>query len=56
MICCSRGRFSVEVAEGLEEKGMDAVSLEGGYIAWLLDAMKQEEGGRHLQGCGTFHP
>ena len=29
--------------EGLEEKGMDAVSLEGGYIAWLLDAMKQEE-------------
>jgi len=22
---------------------MDAVSLEGGYIAWLLDAMKQEE-------------
>ena len=43
VICCSRGRFSVEVAEGLEEKGMDAVSLEGGYIAWLLDAMKQEE-------------
>ena len=33
----------MEVAEGLEEKGMDAVSLEGGYIAWLLDAMKQEE-------------
>ena len=30
VICCSRGRFSVEVAEGLEEKGMDAVSLEGG--------------------------
>ncbi len=43
VICCSRGRFSVEVAETLEEKGMDAVSLEGGYIAWLLDAMKQEE-------------
>ena len=43
VICCSRGRFSVEVAESLEEKGMDAVSLEGGYIAWLLDAMKQEE-------------
>lgn len=43
VICCSRGRFSVEVAESLEEKGIDAVSLEGGYIAWLLDAMKQEE-------------
>ena len=43
VICCSRGRFSVEVAERLEENGMDAVSLEGGYIAWLLDTMKQEE-------------
>ena len=43
VICCSRGRFSTEVAETLEEKGIDAVSLEGGYVAWLLDTMKQEE-------------
>ncbi len=32
----------MEVAESLEEKGM-IHELEGGYIAWLLDAMKQEE-------------
>ena len=27
----------------LEEKGVDAVSLNGGYIAWLIDTMKQKE-------------
>lgn len=45
VICCSRGRYSVEVAEMLAGEGIDAVSLEGGYLAWLLDAMseKQEE-------------
>ena len=43
VICCSRGEHSVEVAETLEEKGADAVSLNGGYIAWLIDTMKQKE-------------
>ncbi len=33
----------MEVAETLEEKGVDAVSLNGGYIAWLIDTMKQKE-------------
>ena len=37
VICCSRGKYSVDVAENLREKGFDAVSLEGGYIAWLMD-------------------
>lgn len=40
VICCSRGKFSQEVAENLTQKGYDAVSLSGGYIAWLLDRMK----------------
>ena len=43
IICCSRGQNSVEVAENLVEKGYDAESLEGGYVAWLLDMMKQQE-------------
>lgn len=45
VICCSRGRFSMDVAEELSKKGYDAVSLSGGYIAWLLDRMQdtQEE-------------
>ena len=43
VICCARGRFSTEVAEALCEAGYDAVSLQGGYIAWLLDTMQQQE-------------
>ena len=43
IICCSRGQNSVEVAENLVEKGYDAESLEGGYVAWLLDMMKEKE-------------
>lgn len=43
VICCARGRFSTDVAEALCESGYDAVSLQGGYIAWLLDTMKQQE-------------
>ena len=43
VICCSRGQNSVEVAEYLIEKGFDAVSLEGGYIAWLMDRLDEEE-------------
>ena len=43
VICCARGRISVDVAEALCEVGYDAVSLQGGYIAWLLDTMKQQE-------------
>lgn len=43
IICCSRGQNSIEVEENLVEKGYDAESLEGGYIAWLLDMMKEKE-------------
>ena len=39
VICCSRGKFSVDVAEDLRSKGYNALSLDGGYIAWLMDVM-----------------
>ena len=42
VICCSRGKISVEIAEELEEEGYNAESLEGGYVAWLMDVMKEE--------------
>lgn len=42
IICCSRGKFSKEVAENLQEKGYDAVSLSGGYVSWLLEQMQEE--------------
>lgn len=43
IICCSRGQFSVGAAEILREKGLDAVSLDGGYMAWLMDVMSRPE-------------
>ena len=43
IICCSRGRNSIDLAAELCEKGFDAESLEGGYIAWLMDYMKCQE-------------
>jgi len=43
IICCRIGKISVDVAEQLREKGIDAVSLEGGYTAWLLDSIKRKE-------------
>ena len=43
IICCSRGRYSNEVAGDLQRRGMDAESLEGGYIAWLMDRMSDSE-------------
>lgn len=42
VICCSRGKTSVSVAEQLQKKGYQAESLEGGYISWLLDEMQEE--------------
>ena len=43
VICCSRGTYSVEVAEKLKEQGFDAISLEGGYAAWLLNYFQEQE-------------
>jgi tRNA(Ile)-lysidine synthase TilS/MesJ/rhodanese-related sulfurtransferase len=49
VICCSRGKYSINIAENLRSKGIDAVSLEGGYIAWLLDMMKDEDNANNEQ-------
>lgn len=43
IICCRIGKISIDIAEQLREKGIDAVSLEGGYTAWLLDSIKRKE-------------
>jgi tRNA(Ile)-lysidine synthase TilS/MesJ/rhodanese-related sulfurtransferase len=43
VICCSRGRYSADLAEELEESGYEAYSLAGGYTAWLLYQMKAEQ-------------
>lgn len=43
VIYCQKGEMSVPVAEALQEAGVDAKSLNGGYLAWLMESMKQKE-------------
>lgn len=43
VIYCMHGRVSVDVAQDLVKKGIDAVSLSGGYVAWLLDQIQGRE-------------
>lgn len=43
VIYCQKGEMSVPVAEALQEAGVDVKSLNGGYLAWLMEAMKQKE-------------
>ena len=43
VIVCARGKNSIDIADALKAKGLDAVSLEGGYIGWLLEDMKNRE-------------
>lgn len=40
---CQKGEMSVPAAETLQEAGVDARSLNGGYLAWLMESMKQKE-------------
>ena len=41
IICCARGVVSVDLADELCDRGLEAYSLEGGYIAWLRAEMRR---------------
>ena len=43
IIYCARGRISQELAEELRDREYDAFSLKGGYTAWLLEQMKNQQ-------------
>lgn len=43
IICCSRGEYSVGAAEKLRKSGVNALSLEGGYRAWLMEILNEPE-------------
>ena len=43
IIYCARGHISQELAEELRDRGYDAFSLKGGYTAWLLEQMKNQQ-------------
>lgn len=44
IIYCKQGQISEDAVTLLEEYQIEAVNLVGGYSAWLIDHMKQEEG------------
>ena len=44
IIYCKKGENSKELVCSLQEKGVDAVSLQGGYLAWLMERMKEQPG------------
>ena len=41
IIYCARGIVSVDLADELSDRGLEAYSLEGGYIAWLRAEMRR---------------
>lgn len=48
ILYCARGVVSLRIAEELEEKGVDAFSLLGGYNGWILSKMKEDEAQKEL--------
>lgn len=62
MVClyCRNGIISLSAAEKMREKGFRAVSLKGGYFAWLrthINDMDSEESVKKIEGSLTkkFH-
>ena len=43
ILCCKKGESSLALATRLREAGWDAYSLQGGYLAWLMQRMQEEE-------------
>lgn len=44
IIYCKKGENSKDLVCSLWKKGIDAVSLQGGYLAWLMERMKEQPG------------
>lgn len=43
IIYCTRGIYSAQAAERLREHGIEAYSLQGGYMGWLMHKTEQEK-------------
>ncbi len=43
VVYCTRGRFSMDSVEKLRELGVDAYSLQGGYMGWIRSKMEREK-------------
>ena len=53
ILFCAKGINSIGVAERLREEGFDAVSLEGGYGAYLMDSF-QKKTSENEERCQEF--
>lgn len=45
IVYCKKGEISTDMVCSLQEKGIDALSLQGGYLAWLMERMKEQPAG-----------
>lgn len=45
IVYCKKGEISTDMVCSLQEKGIDALSLQGGYLAWLMERMKEQPTG-----------
>lgn len=43
ILYCKKGETSAKTVQFLKEKNIEAKNLKGGYLAWLMESMKQEE-------------
>lgn len=43
VVYCKKGETGLEAAELLKAKGIEAYNLKGGYIAWLMERVSQEQ-------------
>ena len=43
ILYCARGIFSVEAAENLRGRGINAFSLDEGYAGWVMAQMQRDE-------------
>ncbi len=44
IVYCKRGEASLTAAEEMNEAGIEAVSLDEGYMGWLMSEIEEEEG------------
>ena len=43
VVCCQKGELSLEAVAMLRERGLDAVSLQGGYLGWIMESMQEDK-------------
>lgn len=43
VVCCQKGELSLEAVSMLRERGLEAVSLQGGYLGWIMESMQEDK-------------